>query len=648
MGRVVLLSKLEETIIVGDKRYDLSVNQYPGVTHPKGHQYLKSFRLDPFPIFVYEVEGIEIEKSVFMVNGENTTVVQYSVRFLDPWTRLSSPEPKGAPGRNAVRVVLELRPLIAFRDYHSLAHQNPSIDPALHLEDRLTIIRPYAGMPALHLSHNSDEVVATGHWYREFEYELERERGLDYREDLFNPMALRFDLSDSGVADVIASIEPNQAHQAAQYRVNEIARRELIEQASPSNNPLARSLVRAADQYIVNRGDRKSVIAGYHWFGDWGRDTMISLPGLTLVTGRADVARGILSEFARNIDRGMLPNRFPDQGEALEYNTVDATLWFFEAIRAYAAYTGDYAFIQTELYPALRDVLDWHIRGTRYGIRMDSDGLLVSGADGVQLTWMDAKVGDHVVTPRRGKAVEIQALWFNALRVMEDLANRFEDRTTGQGCSQLAERCAESFNRLFWNEQAGCLYDVVDGDNRDASVRPNQILAVSLPHTMLSDDGARRVVMTVERHLMTPYGLRSLAPTDPKYIGHYHGGVWERDGAYHQGTVWAWLMGPFITAYMKANRATQESARTARSRAAEWLEYFNQHSEEACLGHVSEIFDGDSPHTPRGCVAQAWSTAELLRAACEDIFNVQPASRVSGIELESVTQPRRGGPSAGP
>src|SRR5262249_36216884 len=584
VGRVVLLSKLEETIIIGDKRYGLSVNQFPGVTHPNGHQYMKSFRLDPFPILVYEVGGIEIEKSLFMVNGENTTVIHYSAKWLDPWAGPSAPGPNSTPDKIACRVVLELRPLIAFRDYHSLTHQNSAIDPTPRLQDGLATLRPYAGMPELHLAHNSAEVLATGHWYRNFEYELERERGLDCREDLFNPMALRFNMTDGGVADVIASTEPNSADYATHYRVKEIARRELIEQGMPSKSPLARSLVRAAEQYIVNRGDRKSVIAGYHWFGDWGRDTMISLPGLTLVTGRADVARGILTEFARHIDRGMLPNRFPDEGEAPEYNSVDATLWVFEAVRAYAAYTGDYHFMVGDLCQVLKDIGDWHIRGTRYGIQMDQDGLLESGADGIQLTWMDAKVGDHVVTPRQGKAVEIQALWFNALRVMEGLATRFQDSTTTRVCGQLAERAAESFNRLFWNERSGCLYDVVDGDDRDGSIRPNQIFAVSLPHTMLSENRARQVVTAVERHLLTPFGLRSLASVDPKYIRRYEGGVWDRDTAYHQGAVWAWLMGPFITAYMKVNQATQASAAAARARAVEWLEYFNQHLEEACLG----------------------------------------------------------------
>jgi len=642
VGRVVLLSKLEETIIIDDKRYDLSVNQYPGVTHPNGHHYLKSFRLDPFPIFVYEVDGIEIEKLVFIVNGENTTVVRYRARWLNPWTLATT----AGPDITAGRFVLEIRPLIAFRDYHSLAHENASIDPTLRLQNGLATTRPYTGMPELHLAHNSAEVAGTGHWYRDFEYELERQRGLDYREDLFNPMVLRFDMTNDRTADLIASTEPRDARHAAEYQAKEVDRRERIEKASPSDDPVARSLFRAADQYIVDRGGGKSVIAGYHWFGDWGRDTMISLPGLTLVTGRAYVARDILGEFSRYVDRGMLPNRFPDEGETPEYNTVDASLWLFEAIRAYAAYTGDYQFIQEDLYQVLKDIIDWHIRGTRYGIRIDQDGLLSSDADGVQLTWMDAKVGDHVVTPRRGKAVEIQALWFNALRVMEELANRFEDSTTALGCSQLTERAAESFNRLFWNDEVGCLYDVVDGENRDASIRPNQIFAVSLPHSMLSRDRARQVVMVVERHLLTPYGLRSLAPGDPQYIGRYDGGVWERDTAYHQGTVWAWLMGPFITAYMKVSRASQESAEAARSRAAEWLEYFNQHLEEACLGHVSEIFDADSPHSPQGCVAQAWSTAELLRAACEDIFNVRPVSSPHEAGQEAVTQRQRGGSSA--
>lgn len=611
VGRMALLSKFEEALIVAGARYELSANQYPGVVHPQGYQYLKQFRLDPFPVFTYEVAGIEIEKSVFMIHGENSVVIQYEMKAANQPTNC----------------FLELRPLIAFRDYHSLTHENGALDPRVEIEPNLATVKPYDGVPSLHLAHKADEVDANGVWYRNFEYQAERERGLDFHEDLFNPCALKFDLSRHARAAIIASTERRDVNRVFDYRQAEINRRQAILAACPNANEFVRTLVAATDQYIVARGDQKTVIAGYHWFGDWGRDTMIALPGLTLVTGRYADAKSVLRAFVRFVDRGMLPNRFPDAGQEPEYNTVDATLWYFEAVRALLRYTGDYKFIKTELYPALIEIIDWHERGTRYGIRVDEDGLLHSGEPGVQLTWMDARVDGQEVTPRAGKAVEIQALWHNALRVMEQLADEFGDKAGKKRYGQMAARAKRSFNQSFWNEAAGCLYDVIDGEARDASIRPNQILAVSLPHTMLSRDKARQVVTVVERELLTPYGLRSLSPNDPQYHGRYEGGPSQRDGVYHQGTVWAWLMGPFITAYLKVNGGSKKS----RARATQMLEGFHQHLREAGLGQVSEIYDGDPPHHPRGCVAQAWSVAELLRAAVEDVYELKPARRKATV-----------------
>jgi predicted glycogen debranching enzyme len=464
------------------------------------------------------------------------------------------------------------------------------------------------------VAHNARDLNNEGFWYRNFEYEAERQRGLDYREDLYSPLGLSFDLKANPGADIIASTEPLDARDAASYQEREIERRRAITEAAPIDDALIKQLMTAADQYIVSRGNGKTVIAGYHWFTDWGRDTMISLPGLTLVTGRSDITRSVLLEFVEHLDAGMLPNRCPDAGEAPEYNTVDATLWLFEAVRKLIDYTDDYDFVQSNLYQRLVETIQWHARGTRYGIRADDDGLLASGAPGVQLTWMDAKVGDFVVTPRHGKAVEIQALWYNALRVMEGLGGRFGDTPNEARFSEMAVRARSSFNRLFWNEEAGCLYDVVNGDFRDASIRPNQIFAVSLEHSMLSRGRAKRVVERVERELFTPYGLRSLARGDQSYRPRYEGDIWSRDTAYHQGTVWAWLLGPFITAYLKVN-----STKRAAARASEWLTSFEQHLRDAGLGQVSEIFDAEAPHEPRGCIAQAWSVAEVLRASVEDV-----------------------------
>ncbi len=608
VGRVVLLSKLEETLIVdrgsGDVRYELSANQYPGAIHPQGHQYLKSFRLDPFPVFTYEIAGVEIEKAVFLVYGENTTVAQYICR------------------RNSKDVKdcrMEILPLIAFRDYHSLTRENNKLNSHVEISDGLATVKPYADLPELNFAHKADELEITGYWYRNFEYRVELERGLDFVEDLFNPFALKFDLNGAETVSIIASSmkigepERQDASAASRLRAAEAARREkIVNSMLPANSAtdeLVGAMTAAADQFIVARNNQKTVIAGYHWFSDWGRDTMIALPGLTLTTGRYDVAKTILLEFARHIDRGMLPNRFPDAGEPPEYNTVDATLWFVEAIRALVDHTGDYEFVRENLYSALLEIIDWHERGARYNIHVDEDGLLYAGEPGVQLTWMDARVGDWVVTPRTGKPVEIQSLWHNALRAMQELARRFGDDANCERFNAMAARADESFNRLFWNEEAGCLYDVVDGQQRDGSIRPNQIFAVSLPHTMLEVERARRVIEVVRRELLTPIGLRSLAASDPRYIGRYQGDMRSRDGAYHQGTVWAWLIGPFISAYLKV----YGNENAARNQARDWLAGFGGHLQDAGLGQISEIFDGDPPHTPRGCIAQAWSVAEILR-----------------------------------
>jgi predicted glycogen debranching enzyme len=605
VGRVLLLSKLEETLILDGQRFELSTNQYPGVIHPQGYRYLTRFRLAPLPMFTYDVGGLQIEKAVYMIHGENSTVIEYTV--------------KGPPNGTAL---LELRPLIAFRDYHSTTHENAALDASLHTAPGDVAMTPYQGLPTLHLAHDADNVVPEGRWYRSFEYAVEKERGLEWVEDLFHPCTLRIDLSHRSQIAVIASTNRHDIRRVAAYRQAEIDRRAALLTTAPSDTPLVGTLVAAADQFVVARGEQQTVIAGYHWFSDWGRDTMIALPGLTLTTGRADVAQSILLEFSRHVDRGMLPNRFPDAGEQPEYNTVDAALWFFEAVRAFLQYTGDETFVQDTLYPVLDDIITWHRRGTRYGIHVDGDGLLAAGEEGVQLTWMDARVGDRVITPRVGKPVEVQTLWYNALCTMEALARACGDEARRKQYDEMAVLTQSSFNRLFWNDAAGCLYDVVHGDRRDGAIRPNQIFAVSLPYSMLPPERARGVVDVVASQLLTPYGLRSLTPDDPQYRGHCEGDPSSRDAAYHQGTVWAWLMGPFITAYLNVYGRSIE----ARRQAATWLSAYDTHLHDAGLGQISEIFDGDAPHQPRGCIAQAWSVAELLRAAVEDVLGRQPTA----------------------
>ena len=605
-GRVVLLSKVEEVLVRGDQRCELSANRYGEVIHPRGFEHLGSFRLDPFPRARYRCDDLELEKTVFLVHGENTAVIRYRL--------VGDPGPRGC--------VLEIRPLIAFRDYHGTSHANDSIDRNVAVRDGMAVIHPYQGLPSLHFGHNAASVDPSGAWFYNFVYDRERERGLDFTEDLYNPCLLRFHLTGDAPAVIVASTMEREAAEFAALEKREMTRRAAIQKAAPLDDSLTTLLTTAADQYIVARGDQKSVIAGYPWFGDWGRDTMISLPGLTLVTGRYDDARNILRAFARSIDQGMLPNRFSDSGETPEYNTVDATLWMFHAAHEFLRYSGDADFVRSELYEPLAGIIDWHERGTRYGIHLDSDGLLQAGTPGVQLTWMDAKVGDLVITPRMGKPVEIQALWHNALRVMERLAGMFGDVAGSARYSTLAERARDQFLKIFWNDAAGCLYDVVAADGApDASIRPNQVFAVSLPFPLLEGEHALQVVDVVEWELLTPYGLRTLSPRDPNYRGRFDGGPLTRDAAYHQGTVWPWLLGPFLTAYVKVHGGTEE----ARGRAGRFLDPLRAHLTEAGLGDISEVFDGDFPHRPGGCFAQAWSAAEILRTYLEDAQGRQPA-----------------------
>jgi predicted glycogen debranching enzyme len=608
-GRAVLLSKLEEVLLVGDRRFELSANRYAGssgdVFHPRGFEHLGSFRLDPIPIFRYRADDLELEKTVFLVHGENTVVIQYQI--------IGS-----LAGRHCS---LEVRPLIAFRDYHSTMHANSAITGEVHTQPGLASVAPYPGLPRLYFAHNADSLDPAGFWFYQFEYEREKERGLDSLEDLYSPFALRFDLAQNPCAGIIASTSERDSAEPPQLQQREVERRARIPRPAISDDRFATLLASAADQFLVSCGDRTSVIAGYPWFTDWGRDSMVSLPGLTLVTGRYDEARNILRGAARSLDRGMLPNRFSESGETPEFNSVDSTLWMFHAVHEFLRYTRDYDFVRAELYPALADVVAWHQRGTRYGIRLDSSGLLHAGVPGVQLTWMDARVDGREVTPRTGYPAEIQALWHNALRVMAHLASEFGDVAESEQYAALADLCRERFARTFWNSEAGCLYDVIGDDGKpDPAIRPNQIFAASLSYPLLTPEQSLQVVDVVEWELLTPYGLRTLSPRDPNYHGRYQGGVASRDGAYHQGTAWPWLLGPFLTAYVKVHGETDQ----ARRRAGDFLDSLRAHLAQAGVGQISEVFDGDFPHRPGGCIAQAWSVAEVLRTYTEDARGVRP------------------------
>lgn len=588
LGRFVLLSKFEETVIAAGSSVEISCNEYPGTIHPTGHLYLEAFRLDPFPVFTYHAGDLVVEKRVFAVQGENTTIIEYEANL--PCT-------------------LELRPLIAFRDYHSLTHRNEALNRDVEEAPQLVTIRPYPELPVLHFAHNATEIKVTGQWYSNFLYPVEQERGLDYQEDLFNPFLMRFELSHSQAASIVVSTERRNAKDAEGLRALQIERRAKIRATIPAENTFAQTLASAADQFIVPRENLQTVIAGYHWFSDWGRDTLIALPGLTLATGRVETARNILLAFAGAVSEGMLPNRWPDAGEKPEYNTADATLWFFEAIGAFVRYTNNYEYLRSILWATLNNIIDWHIQGTRFGIRMHENGLLQCGEPGSQLTWMDAKVNGIPVTPRLGMPVEIQALWYNALRLMEHFSSELGEFRKAETYGAMAAKAQQAFGPLFWNEAASCLYDVVNGDSRDASIRPNQIFAVSLTYPLLTGERARQVVDRVQRDLLTPFGLRTLSPEDSRYVGRYEGNPSTRDAAYHQGTVWPWLLGPFITAYLRVHENSAEAIEQARA----WLHAIEEHLDGAGLGQIPEIFDGDPPYHARGCIAQAWSVGEILR-----------------------------------
>jgi predicted glycogen debranching enzyme len=601
VGRVVLLSKLDETLVREDARIELGANVYPGSVHPQGYRYLTAFSRDFFPSFTYEVDGIVLQKTVAAIHGENTTVILYQV--------IEAPE----------NFKLELRPFVAGRDYHSLAQANSSIRRESLFSDDIWSYQPYAHLPALYMLLPGTAFAANPDWYYSFEYLAEKQRGQDFQEDLFTPGVFTISLKTGDQLGIIVSTDNPIGRDAENLVAEEKARRKNLFPTLPVADELTRALTLAADQFVVRRGDDlKTIIAGYHWFTDWGRDTMIALPGLTLVTGRYADAKKILQAFAENIDQGMLPNRFPDAGEKPEYNTVDATLWFFVAAYKYHLYTRDQAFLKEILLPVMAEMLDWHQRGTRYGIHMESDGLLVAGEPDVQLTWMDAKIADWVVTPRSGKAVEINALWYNAVAIYARLLHTVGRQEEAKTYQTLAKKIIKRFVQVFWNPEGGYLFDGVDGEQRDDAIRPNQILALSLPFALLGRTRARQVLKTVEDHLLTPVGLRSLSPQDPAFHPTYQGNSYQRDSAYHQGTVWAWLLGPYLTALVRVR------GKTGQKQGLKLVQAIENHLSESGIGQISEIFDGDAPHAPRGCIAQAWSVAEIVRAYVEDLLDAGP------------------------
>jgi predicted glycogen debranching enzyme len=610
--RLVLLSKLDETIVHGDKREELGVNLYPGHTiHPSGHHYLHSFSKDLFPEWIYDTGEIKIRKRIAMVHGENTVVILYDV--------LESP----------FSFTLEFLPLVAARGYHSLAHEGPQLHWDADFSEGTFHNKPdgktdlYIHIPGAAYSHQP-------RWFQNFQYRVEEYRGLDFSEDLLNHGTFSVELKKGSALGLIVSTDVPKDKDAFQLYRQEKQRRTALLNNQPEDEML-RQLILAADQFIVKRDDDlKTIIAGYHWFTDWGRDTMISLPGLCLSTGRYDDAKKILAAFAKSVSEGMLPNRFQDNGEAPEYNNVDGTLWYFISVYKYLNATGDKEFVLQTILPVLKDIIDWHFKGTRYHIHVTDDGLLYAGEKGQQLTWMDARIGDWVVTPRMGKPVEIQALWYNVLKIFAELLEWNGQTGDAAAVTASAEKAKQSFSEQFWNAEGNYLYDVIDENGKkDAMIRPNQLFAISLPFPLIGEKEAKAVLDLVTEKLYTPAGLRSLSPDDPHYVAVYGGDQYKRDSSYHQGTVWSWLLGPFIDAVI----ATDEQ--NGEQKAKRILDEFRYHFSEGCIGSVSEIMDAGGSHHPRGCVAQAWGVAELLRVIKE--YGLYKKRRTSTKEVQANT-----------
>jgi predicted glycogen debranching enzyme len=611
--RMVMLNKLEEIIITGDHKYELSSNQFPGKVCCDGLQYLNRFVRDIFPVFQYKIGDIEITKTIAAMYEEDTVVITYEVTSADQ------------------EFELDLKPLISFRDYHSLSKANDSINRKIKFGNGTLEVQPYSSVPPMYIHIDKATFGFDPAWFHNFEYREEHARGLRFSEDLFCYGNFSIKLKAGSKLGIVISTLPDADKDAFKRIQQEKERREALLTKIPVKDMLSRTLILAADQFLVKRGENlKTIIAGYHWFADWGRDTMIALPGICLINERYEDAKKILKAFAQSIDHGMLPNRFSDRGEAPEYNTADATLWFFVAIKKYLDYSGDEEFVLNELLPVLKNIVEYHDRGTRYNIGVKEDGLVYQGQDGMQLTWMDAKIGDWVVTPRIGKAVEINALWYNAMLIMSELSQKAKHEHDSALYRERAEKVKVSFMETFHYKEKGYLYDCVNGDFKDASFRPNQIFAMSLPYSLIDRELSTSILKMVEEKLLTPYGLRSLAPDDPKYIGHYRGDQLSRDGAYHQGAVWSWLLGPYITAKIRLE------GEEGRKSVMKLLNKFQVHLSEAGVGTVSEIFDGDAPHTPKGCIAQAWGVSEILRAYFEDLYSLENSRVRSRVETKGI------------
>jgi predicted glycogen debranching enzyme len=592
VDRRVVLAHVQERLVTDRGEAYLSTCEYADGFHPDGFQAAERFELDPFPLFVSRGGEFTVEREVLLLRDGAGVCLNYRVRGPGRW-------------------MLEVAPFLAARPIHHLMHRHENFRVEA-MPDACGFRFLAEGMPGVFLWTDARaDVSVEPTWYYGVLRRTERERGFDHAEDLLAPG--RWNVNGTGRAEwsLFCSFNPPRPMDVAAEKKRALARgRDLLARAGrPKDERLAR-LMLAADAFLVRRSvggkDLATVIAGYHWFGDWGRDAMIALPGLAMETGRLDMAERVLEAFASSESDGLVPNRFAEETARPEYNTVDASLWFLQAVAAYVRAGGRADFVRERLWRVACDICERYRSGTHFDIRADADGLITAGSAGTQLTWMDAAVAGSPVTPRYGKAVEINALWISGLALMEDMADKLDLEAPSAAAD--GQRASQAFERVFWNEADGCLYDCVRPDGAPRTMmRPNQILAVGLPHAPLAGRRARAVVRRVRERLLTPRGLRTLAPSDPAYCGTYTGGPDERDAAYHRGTVWPWLLGPYVDAIFAV-----EDAACARAEAAQLLDGLLDSLDEAGLGQISEIFDGDPPHRPRGCIAQAWSVAAAI------------------------------------
>ncbi len=593
--RFLALSNINESILIDNEEVHLYSFKTPDFT-ANGQYHLENFQYDYIPEFNYRVGSMDIKKRICLIYGKNQVAIVYTIN-------------------NARNSILRLTPLVNFRDYHHLSHYK-SMNFLPSYSGRKMCVTPHNMKEKILLECSEGTVVEQPCYFFNMDYDYERERGMDSTEDHYIPGSYDIELLDGEhkTITMVCSLNESINSLNGEAIINqEIQRQNEISQ-NAKGGMFLKALSLAGDKFIVQRKstNSKTIIAGYPWFTDWGRDTMIAFTGLTLSTNRLDDARDILYTFAQYEKYGLIPNVFPDGNNEPAYNTVDAALWFFEAVYKYVKYSDDWEFVEKEIISVLKRIINSYKEGTIFNIKMDNDFLISAGDENTQLTWMDAKVGDWVVTPRHGKAVEINALWYNAAMVMAYLVKQIGGRDNSY--AKLAQGIKDSFIKLFWNDGEGCLYDVVNSNGKDADIRSNQILSVSLSFPVVDEYYAKSIVDTVHNKLYTAYGLRSLQQNDPNYRGIYLGGPLERDGAYHQGTVWTWPLGQFITAYARVYKDDNNLINNLKS----FFTPFEDHFKDACIGNISEIFDGNEPLIARGCFAQAWSVAEILRAYVED------------------------------